>query len=318
VVVVVGERYGPPLTKVAGGKYGPISATHVEYQTALRSHKDIVFFVRSSVFNDFLRWKKGAGKTISIRLAKAPPAKIREPLHCPTAAIQSLIERNKIARTTFPVNWSDDWKATWRLFGFLLERHLAVFGTGHSNWIDLFETVVDLKRVLRLRLDPYCVRARFDRALADGSLPFLQLIVADSTPLTRPLRTLHFHVTNIGLTPAIFDSRPVVDVTPHAAGEPTGSPPAPRQVEEDWAPRKPAVLRPNESCTLRLASLPPLADAGHGLSLSIECRTLHDLRTCDVYSLTLTASGPELHYQEKRQCPAQDFKYPRVVDNQTE
>lgn len=54
VIVVLSQRYGPPLPR----PFPPISATHVEYREAVTQQKRVLFYVRNQLVSDWSAWKR--------------------------------------------------------------------------------------------------------------------------------------------------------------------------------------------------------------------------------------------------------------------
>jgi len=60
VIVVLSQRYGPPLKPLG---YEDISATHLEYREARKAGKPIWVYVRDRLEADFGTWRRNQGKT---------------------------------------------------------------------------------------------------------------------------------------------------------------------------------------------------------------------------------------------------------------
>jgi hypothetical protein len=106
-IIVLSRRYGPTL-EVAG--YAGLSATHVEYQEAVRLGKRIHMYVRDRLEADFTVWKKN---------------------------------REHREKLSFP--WCEDGK----LFDLIGEHRKLTDERSQSNWLWTFRDSVELKARLR-------------------------------------------------------------------------------------------------------------------------------------------------------------------------
>jgi hypothetical protein len=141
VVVVLSQRYGPRL-----GKYGfeNVSATHLEYKTAVAAKKPICVFARDrlvGLHDEFRRHGKHA------------------------------LQRGA---------WVQDEKDI-GLFE-LLDEHKKLVEGDRNNWFDPFTSSVDLKVLLSARLRAWSSRSRILRMREAGELPTFTFMASSERP----------------------------------------------------------------------------------------------------------------------------------------
>jgi hypothetical protein len=167
VLTVVAARYGRPL----GGKYGDISATHLEYRTAVELGKPRHFFVRDTTLGALEAWKTAPSKAGEFR---------------------------PVAEKDVP-----------HLFPWLEEQRKL--GSPGSNWIHPFTSSVDLRRRVSVQLEREAERAFIRRGVAEGRIPVLALWVTRSATVRKPTKpnqpapksriSLSVHVKNPSTVP---------------------------------------------------------------------------------------------------------------------
>jgi hypothetical protein len=115
VVCVLDGRYGPPLPPE-----GRFSATHVEIQRARAIGRPIYIFGRERALAEF-----------------------------------DLLRRNPEAKTEWVEKHDANQRKRWLTFAEELRNLATAHADGHSNWVDPFQTSVQLKKLVLKRLSEY-------------------------------------------------------------------------------------------------------------------------------------------------------------------
>lgn len=257
VVVILSQRYG------ATARDGRESYTELEYDEAISKRIPVCFFVRKPLFEAYEGWKKSEFQAMP---------------DCPW-----VLRRDDLAPLLGFIRKRDELKPV---------RDADAVGEARSDPGDklvmIFQSVVDLKSQLRHYLRPLWASVLFDEARAAGRLPFIQVAFAQRP---RSLSAgLHFELKNIGPTPAIFSGD---------AGAFLRSPNAERGTLgdqshecESWAPRRPAVLRLDESCMLRIDAGTIGRFESRSFQLCVRYGTVQGPRVMDVYHVVFVHAGP--------------------------
>jgi hypothetical protein len=165
VIVILDKRYGPRL-----GDYGfeNISATHLEYQHAVKEKNPIHMYVRDRLEADFGIWK-----------------------------------RNK-RKDSVELTWVK--KPDYGLFDVLDEHSRLSAKAKQSNWYRTFTSTVDLKASLRKYFDKRVLPERVIDAISRNAFPLFDLKVQATNSVVDFCQVLHVkaRVTNVGGSPA-FD-----------------------------------------------------------------------------------------------------------------
>ena len=159
IVVVLSQRYGPSLIKAG---YPDISATHLEYQEAIKHSKFVFVYVRDRLESDYRLWRNN-GKDSSLKYTWVKP--------------------------------SDS-----RLFDFLHEHQLLVANKPTTNWYYTFRTSLDLKRLVMRDLHLPAGRASLTKAIASNNIPVFQGVA--NVEYTSFKYILRCDFTNYGRCPA--------------------------------------------------------------------------------------------------------------------
>lgn len=159
VMVVLSQRYGPSLLKAG---YPDLSATHLEYQEAVKYGKHVYVYVRDRLESDYRLWRNN-GKDSSLKYAWVKP--------------------------------SDS-----RLFDFLHKHQELVAIKPSSNWYSVFRTSVDLKRLIQHDLHLPAGRASLAKAITNNSVPVFQGVSSVEAVGAKIKFTCEF--TNYGRSPA--------------------------------------------------------------------------------------------------------------------
>ena len=159
VMVVLSQRYGPSLLKVG---YPDLSATHLEYQEAVKHGKPVYFYVRDKLESDYRLWRNN-GMNSSLKYSWVKP--------------------------------SDS-----PIFDFLHTHQELVANKPSSNWYSVFRTSVDLKRLVQHDLHLPAGRASFAKAIANNNVPVFQGISNVEVTAAKLKFTCEF--TNYGNSPA--------------------------------------------------------------------------------------------------------------------
>lgn len=167
VVVILSQRYGPPL----GGRYLDRSATRCEYDEARRAGKQILFYVRDRLEADYSVWRKN-GKPADFKAAWAPT------------------QRDAAG-----------------LFAFLDEHSRLHPPEGESeanNWYTAFSTSVDLRTDVRARLKQPAQRATARRMIERGDVP---LVIATGMAVDSKTRdakvVVRYHIGYLNVGPMV-------------------------------------------------------------------------------------------------------------------
>jgi len=160
IVLFIFDRfYGKPL----GGKYGEKSATHVEFEEAVREKKGLFHFARRGTWIDFTQWRRKGD--------------------------------------SFPLHWVDTEQHE-QFFKFLSEVDDLHNKEERNDWVDVFEKSPDLRMVVAERLYRRYPALAGARALTRDRVVRLH-IEAKTTSLSvgHPV-PISFHVRNAGLNVA--------------------------------------------------------------------------------------------------------------------
>ena len=139
VVVILSQRYGPPLRPLGTD----LSATHVEYDEAIKNQKPVLFFVRDRLMAVYDAW-------VAIKKKEIP---------------ESHWVRDRERDAAGPLS--------------LIDQHKAL-KAGKSNWINLFTSSVDLKRALDTQLGAQSGVLLLEKLQREGVLGFLSVAIAST------------------------------------------------------------------------------------------------------------------------------------------
>ena len=144
-IVILSQRYGASLSD-ALPQYGDVSATHLEYNTAIEENLNVLFYVRDRLHSEFDLWRrhKMPNDLTGLSLVWTP-----------------LLGLNK-KPNALP------------LFRFLASRW--ILNSQHSrNWIQTFTSSNDLKRLISNDLSIQFNKSNFRNSIIKGDLPSLIL-----------------------------------------------------------------------------------------------------------------------------------------------
>jgi hypothetical protein len=135
-LIILSNRYGPSLAKAG---FDDISATHLEYQEAIKSKKSIHMFVRDRLDADYNIW------------------------------------RSNKKHSELELSWCKDRK-DWKIFE-LLEEHRKLTNAGDvkNNWMWIFRDSTELKRRLALDFKEAIARVAVAKLSASGRIPFFEI-----------------------------------------------------------------------------------------------------------------------------------------------
>lgn len=139
VIVILNQRYGPTLESFG---YGPLSATHLEYNRAREAGKPIHFFVRDRTEADYNFWRKQDGNRESLNLA-----------------------------------WLGKNKNNWRIFDLLQSHTKLTSELPISNWYTTYSSSVDLKKVIEKRLRQRIAKETLMNSISVNQFPLLTVRV---------------------------------------------------------------------------------------------------------------------------------------------
>ncbi|MFA6133935.1 MAG: DUF4062 domain-containing protein [Phycisphaerae bacterium] len=254
VVVILSQRYGPLLEKYGHHK----SATHLEYLEALKLKKPVVFLVRDKLYADFGIWKKNGRQTdIGYQWTQEEP------------------ERVKL------------------MFEMIEEHERRVQGNGTTNWLDTFQTSLDLKDILSSRLKVIAAGSVLGRLMAKGDLPLVVLEVSGFTQdSNKKPSVVHVSACNVGRMPAI---RTMIFINPRRNLK--------TKVSTGPVSAKPVhlgtVLMPSTPQEVRLHTL--CADKlDYCYTVQASYETLEGYVIADEYVLVWSKRGVTLSYSGKR------------------
>lgn len=176
VIVILSQRYGPPLKN-----YENLSATHVEYNAAVKASKKIHFYVRDRLFGDWSGWKKH-----------------KKPM-------------------SYPSSWAAQGEDASGLFT-LIDAHQKLTGGGDTpgpnNWFWPFTSSVDLREDIRKRIGEKAYLDTGKRMAERGQAPVIVVVGQGTDDLSDPhtgLRTgFKLNIANGGTVPAIGLSGKIV------------------------------------------------------------------------------------------------------------
>jgi len=164
---ILDRRYGPELL----GKYGGKSATHAEFDLAAKQVAEggelkRLCFIRKRTWDELELWRAHTD--------------------------------------TFDPKWVEK-KRYKEFFQFIQEVRDLHNTEGRSNWVDQFETSVDLRLIARKRLYDLFPAQSGGRALTRERVVrlTLELSVEEGGPPQRGWRAIGFHVRNAGLNVAV-------------------------------------------------------------------------------------------------------------------
>ncbi len=263
VVVILSREYGTTIEQ-----RDDLSMTHLEYQRACKppggtEPKPVLFCVRDHLFTLYNKWRRAGRNT--------PPT---------DEWVPSLEELEPLLK--------------------LIDEH-----DPDKRWVFRFRTVVDLKKLLRRQLGEQSMLVKFREAVAAGQLPLVQVSFANRPLPNETLRDLYFQVTNVGATPAILTecsgifARPCGALAKMAGRRRRRV--ARRADDSDWAPDRPAILRPSESRTVRVRVGKVVQGNVGDFELHVAYGTIQGPGAIDPYLVRLRpAGGRRLYYLAKR------------------
>jgi hypothetical protein len=169
VVVVLSQRYGPPLPEL----FDRLSAAHLEYREARKHELPCHVYIRDRLVADWTAWKRN-GRTDDYRPTWAAPADM--------AALFGFIEEH--------------------------QQLVRESGEADSNnWYWPFRSSVDLRADLRRRLAPAAFRATGEKLVRAGEVPIIlvwgQGVAQFRGPPAEIAYRFAFDLVNAGTSPAI-------------------------------------------------------------------------------------------------------------------
>ncbi|MBI3412165.1 MAG: DUF4062 domain-containing protein [Planctomycetes bacterium] len=176
VIVILSQRYGRPLR----GKYGELSATHVEYRDALQQKIPIAFYVRDRLLGEWGCWK------------------------------------DQGRPDQFKTSWTQE-RGAIQLFKFI-DEHIALHKPSESqpskNWYWPFQTSVDLRADIRRWLAPEASRAIAEKLIRIGQVPIIfaagQGLGLVNRQSPNPFYRFEFDLINAGPVPALSITAQIV------------------------------------------------------------------------------------------------------------
>ena len=168
VIFVLSQRYGGVLKP----PFPTISATHLEYRTAVEAKKPRHFYVRDRLLGEFNYWNKNGRK----------------------ADYQG----------TWIKSASDHGLFT------LFAEHMQLIRDGraeHNNWFDSFTDSVELRALIRRRLAGPAARATAEQLAREGQVPFVVITHQHAHPASEGFQMsgktcFTFDLSNLGPVPA--------------------------------------------------------------------------------------------------------------------
>ena len=131
LIVILSRRYGPSL---AAADFDDLSATHLEYRTAIADRKPVLFYVRDRLEAEYSAWHRNKGQ--------------------------------------LDLTWIDVTKDS-RIFELIEEHKRLSTAKVRSNWFQTFRTSVDLKNLIHRDLQLPASRASLERAIQQNHIPLL-------------------------------------------------------------------------------------------------------------------------------------------------
>lgn len=160
VVIILSQRYGGSLEKVG---YGDISATHLEYKTAIENNIPVYFYVRDRFEADYNTYEDN------------PKAKLK---------------------------WVKEEKDK-PLFAFFKEHEKLSKKKKTNNWYYPFSNSIELKERLRIDLKKYSGNAILANLTKNGQSPCVTINLSGHWVANSKKLFMSLELQNIGNTPAI-------------------------------------------------------------------------------------------------------------------
>jgi hypothetical protein len=162
-ICIIDRRYGSSLK---GYGYGDFSATHLEYKTAVKKNKKIIFCIRRDTFSE-----------------------------C------ALYEKNKHNLNRLWVK-DDNYK---KLFNFINE-HKKLSGKNKNNWCFQFADSIDLKKIIKNNIEQELLAEKLTERIAYNELPNLIYTAKfECLSREEGKHIVHGKVTNKGKTSAFIN-----------------------------------------------------------------------------------------------------------------
>jgi hypothetical protein len=175
VIMIVSQRYGPPLNKVLSYLSEPLSATHYEYRAAKEANIPVFLYARDKLVAEWNIWKK-----------QGRPH-----------------ELGRVGLLWTPIIGAGGWDNASRLFAFL-DEHARLHDEA-KNWITSFSDSVQLKQAIENQIGIVAKRQLFIKRLVDGLVPEVLLFVNVTDPDSGYMasQSATFLAKNISVKPAI-------------------------------------------------------------------------------------------------------------------
>jgi hypothetical protein len=161
-LIILSNRYGPSLAKAG---FNDISATHLEYEEAIKCKIPIRMFVRDRLEADYNIWQKNGKKT------------------------------------EVELSWCKE-QRDWKIFDLLEEHRKLAKNHAHSNWFWTFRDSIEMKQRLTLEFKEAFARVAVTKLAASGRTPFLEISEV-FLGNDRNFVNLELHIKNLGIVVAV-------------------------------------------------------------------------------------------------------------------